>query len=73
MTPRVVTKYRDGFDRSTEWGPERLCSTCREWWPLNFFTPAKGCRLGRSFRCSTCRNRRRNAIKNGPTGPGWAA
>lgn len=61
MTPRVKVRYRDGFDREGESGPERKCSTCGDWWPLSFYGKAPACRLGRNFRCAGCRNRQRNA------------
>ncbi len=61
MTPKVAKKYRDGFDRDGGGYPERKCSRCFQWWPLNFFGKSPECRLGRDFRCAQCRNRARHS------------
>ncbi|SFQ46600.1 hypothetical protein SAMN05216229_12350 [Geopseudomonas sagittaria] len=64
--------------RETEYGPEKLCTVCREWWPADtgFFGVRhdRGCRLtGRCRACDSQRKRRQHRAKKDRDLPAKAA
>lgn len=61
MIPTATyVRLKDRRIRQTDTGPEKWCSTCDEWWPLEeCFT--RNCSMpdGYENRCKACRNSRR--------------
>lgn len=60
--PLAVEVMRHGtIELATDFGIERLCRSCGDFWPLNFFAPNKACFRGRTRECCGCRTRRRKS------------